>query len=58
MRAFKKHVHLSDGARNLSPDAVNLIVEPLERESLQGWVRLRQEAHQTRSRCESRHYGV
>jgi hypothetical protein len=52
-----QHVHLSNRSRNLSPHAVDLVVEPLKRESLQSWVWLRQEADQTGGGCEGGHCG-
>lgn len=52
-----QYVHLSNRSGNLSPYAVDLFVEPLERESLQSWVWLGQEAHQTGGRCEGGHCG-
>jgi len=52
-----QHVHLSNRSGNLSPYAVDLLVEPLQRESLKGWVWLRQEADQTGGRCEGGHCG-
>jgi hypothetical protein len=52
-----QYVHLSNRSGNLGPYAVDLLVEPLERESLESWVWLGQEAHQTGGRCEGGHYG-
>lgn len=55
--SLARNVHLANRSSDFGPDAVNLLVEPLKRESLKGRVGLRQEAHQTRGGCKGGHFG-
>lgn len=50
-----RYVHLTDGARYLCPYAVDVVVQPLEREDLQRGVRLAEETDQPGGRREGDH---
>lgn len=57
-RANSENIHLSNRSRDFSPDAVDVLIQALEREGLKGWVRLGQEAHQTGGRRQGGHCRV
>jgi hypothetical protein len=50
-----RYVHLTDGARYLCPYAIDVVVQPLEREDLQRGVRLAEETDQPGGRREGDH---
>lgn len=51
-------VHLSDGTRNFGPYAVNLLVQSLKREGLEGLIRLGEEANKAGGRSEGGHCDI
>lgn len=56
--AKQPYVHLSDGAGDLCPYTLDLIIEPLQGEGLQRRVRLGEEAHQASGRRQSHHIAL